>query len=223
MCGGTVAANLLVVFAAAALGAVVAPSAGALTGAVFALVSGVLSLPARLHASTASSWQALGWPAAVTIAATAALLALAPSPWPMLLALAPGILCFSLLLEGAARVLARAGMAAAVAAAAVAGGFLLACGTPVWLAPALADTSAGAVVALSPLSHLAVPLELDYLRGAWFYQHSPLGGLRFDYPRSAHTLALGAVAAGVLLLHEWLRGARARSPRKATPTRPNRR
>ena len=50
------------------------------------------------------------------------------------------------------------------------------------------------IVNMSPVSHLAVALDVDYLRSNWFYSHSRLGSLRFDY------LAPGVNAAGYILL-----------------------
>lgn len=38
------------------------------------------------------------------------------------------------------------------------------------------------VVSASPLTALAVSLDLDYLRTGWFYAHSALGSLRYTYP-----------------------------------------
>jgi hypothetical protein len=58
---------------------------------------------------------------------------------------------------------------------------------PIWAAPAieLAGNPAAisnTVVAASPLSVLALSLDLDYLRTSWFYSHSALGSMRYDYP-----------------------------------------
>ena len=39
-----------------------------------------------------------------------------------------------------------------------------------------------AIVAASPVSYLAGIVNYDYLRSNWFYQHTPFGGLRFNYP-----------------------------------------
>ena len=58
--------------------------------------------------------------------------------------------------------------------------------TPIWLGPLAEQTgnSAGLtnlIVAVSPLSALAVSLDMDYLRTGWFYKNSVLGSLRYDY------------------------------------------
>lgn len=39
-----------------------------------------------------------------------------------------------------------------------------------------------AIIAASPVSYLAGIADYDYLRSNWFYQHTPFGGLRFNYP-----------------------------------------
>ncbi len=46
-----------------------------------------------------------------------------------------------------------------------------------------------AIVAASPLTYLSSLAGWDYLRGEWFYRHTPFGGLRYDYP-SALTSSL---------------------------------
>lgn len=38
------------------------------------------------------------------------------------------------------------------------------------------------IIAASPVSYLAAIADYDYLRSNWFYQHTPFGGLRFNYP-----------------------------------------
>lgn len=58
---------------------------------------------------------------------------------------------------------------------------------PIWAAPAveLAGNPAWLdrlVIGASPLTAFAAPLELDYLRTNWFYGHSALGSMRYDYP-----------------------------------------
>jgi hypothetical protein len=84
---------------------------------------------------------------------------------------------------------------------------LLALGAaPLWLGPAaeiaIADRPAAvdAVVAVSPLTHLAVASGNDLLRNQWFYRHSNLAGLRFDYPQLGALLIAYSIIAAVLLL-----------------------
>jgi hypothetical protein len=81
----------------------------------------------------------------------------------------------------------------------------LAASAPLWLAPIaerLAPTGAlvDAIVAMTPLTFLAVLADHDYLRATWFYEHSALGALRYDYPSVAslfvvYALPFAAVAA----------------------------
>jgi hypothetical protein len=78
--------------------------------------------------------------------------------------------------------------------------------TPVWLAP-LAELAAqwpavpDLIVAMSPLTTLAVSLDLDYLRTNWFYQYSVLGSLRFEYLSwSAYLLGLTVIIAAQLVV-----------------------
>ena len=57
---------------------------------------------------------------------------------------------------------------------------------PIWLGPIVEATGnpmllTNWIVAASPLSALAVALDLDVLRTNWFYQHSALGSLRYEY------------------------------------------
>jgi len=59
-------------------------------------------------------------------------------------------------------------------------------GLPIWLGP-IAEAAGNPmlltnwIVAASPLSAFAVALDLDVLRTNWFYQHSALGSLRYEY------------------------------------------
>lgn len=64
-----------------------------------------------------------------------------------------------------------------------------AAGNPVWLT--------NLIVAASPLSALAVALDLDVLRTNWFYQHSALGSLRYEYfPWLGYVAVLGILVIG---------------------------
>jgi hypothetical protein len=78
--------------------------------------------------------------------------------------------------------------------------------TPLWLGPAAELASAGrpqavdAAVAVSPLTHLAVATGNDLLRNQWFYQHSNLAGLRFDYPRLAPVMIAYCLLAAALFV-----------------------
>lgn len=77
---------------------------------------------------------------------------------------------------------------------------------PLMLGPAAEALSArysgiiDAVLATSPLTHLAVASGNDLLRNAWPYQHSNLAALQFDYPGPAQIAWLYAGACGLLAL-----------------------
>jgi hypothetical protein len=93
---------------------------------------------------------------------------------------------------------------------------------PLWLGPAAElaiderPWAVDAVVASSPLTHLAVASGNDLLRNQWFYQHSNLAGLRFDYPRLASVMTAYLLLAAALLLIPAVRGSRRAA--SATPT-----
>jgi hypothetical protein len=73
---------------------------------------------------------------------------------------------------------------------------------PLWGAPAAATAPSGfssLLLSLSPITHLAVLVERDYLRTQWFYTHSQLGSLELGYP--SPTLVIAAyLAMGFLCL-----------------------
>ena len=78
---------------------------------------------------------------------------------------------------------------------------------PLWLGPVgelLSDRHEGlidAVIAVSPLTHLAVASGNDLLRNPWFYQHANLAALKFSYPGLAElAAAYAAVTAFVAML-----------------------
>ncbi len=84
---------------------------------------------------------------------------------------------------------------------------LLASAAPLWLAPLVEQVPAmtSAVVNISPLTYLAVISDYDFLRSAWFYRHTPLGGLRYNYPTPLlFTAAYLALTAMLLLAHRTL-------------------
>jgi hypothetical protein len=93
---------------------------------------------------------------------------------------------------------------------------------PLWLGPAAElslthrASSVDTVVAASPLTHLAVASGNDLLRNQWFYQHSNLAGLRFDYPRLSSVMTAYLLLAAALLLIPAVRGSRRAA--SATPT-----
>jgi hypothetical protein len=171
----------------------------AMTGAGAAALGAILFLlPAAVeHRSPASL--ALGAAAALALAFALALAAPAP-PVSATTAAALGLAAALLTaLTGAVAALLRplardpgAALAWPVAA------LMAAAAAPVWLGPLLYRLEPGQavtdlLVALSPLTHLAVAADVDYLRSDWFYRNAPFGGLRYEYP------SLAAVAAGYAL------------------------
>lgn len=96
------------------------------------------------------------------------------------------------------------------AAHGVLGLLLLSLTLPLWLSPMvglfgatrwLVDT----VISLCPLTYLATLADIDYLRSDWFYQHTPYGGLRYDYPDPAYlSMAILLLLAAMLAL-AWRR------------------
>ena len=53
------------------------------------------------------------------------------------------------------------------------------------------------IVGASPLSAFAVSLDIDYLRTSWFYNHSVLGSLRYEYVSwSTYVLIFTIIIAG---------------------------
>lgn len=101
---------------------------------------------------------------------------------------------------------------AGAAGAAVALLLALAGALPVWAGPATQGLDDGgvaldAVLAASPLTHLAVASGNDLLRNPWLYENTPLGGLPAEYP--AGTTLAAAYAAGLAALGAlaWRRGA----------------
>ncbi len=65
--------------------------------------------------------------------------------------------------------------------------FALLLGSPLWLSPLLDSNLLSTqwvnpLLALNPMTHLAISLDLDFLRQDWFYRHSVFGSLPFRYP-----------------------------------------
>ena len=74
---------------------------------------------------------------------------------------------------------------------------------PLWLGHAaqLLGSQSGwpsRIVALSPAAHLASAIDCDLLRTTWFYAHTPIAGLRFEYPQFS-AIVLSYAAATLLL------------------------
>ena len=73
---------------------------------------------------------------------------------------------------------------------------------PIWLGPLAEQTGnhpglTNLIVGTSPLSAFAVSLDIDYLRTSWFYNHSVLGSLRYEYVSwSTYVLIFTIIIAG---------------------------
>lgn len=80
---------------------------------------------------------------------------------------------------------------------------------PVWAAPLVEYAGnpswlSGLVIDSSPLTSLALALDLDYLRSTWFYGYSALGSMRYDYPGWAATIACLSLMPSALLIRSLL-------------------
>lgn len=194
-------ASLAAAFALGAFAADVPPSARALAAcvAVYALAPLFAPVPGRRRA--AALMTILAWCAALALlAAGLATAAGAPGALPALVAtfLAMTLASHLLLVALAHGLVAEQGARWILFTAQA-----LALSAPLWLAP-LAELRGGGsdlgarVIASSPLSHLASAAGCDYLRTEWFYRHSALGGMRFEYPTVTTVLAVYATLAAVL-------------------------
>ena len=170
-----------------------APALIALAAAVATIVSLVLVLPAR-----AGVVDRLASSAAAAVLLGLSLLA-APATRELAAHL-PEFLAVFLMLSATCLLLAAL-LPAAIAALLL----LLLVAAPLWAAPLLelAGNPAGLnalVLRASPLTSLAVALDLDYLRTHWMYAHSALGSMPYRYPSLPGTLqALALLPAGALL------------------------
>lgn len=113
---------------------------------------------------------------------------------------ASGVFATLFLLAGVTNCLAALGFGVPRAHQLVLVALLLSSSAPLWLGPLAAAWPSGpdVTVKLCPLAYLAAMMEYDVLRSDWFYQHTPLGGMRFDYPGTffGTTLFLGTGALG---------------------------
>lgn len=189
------------------------PSGALVTAAAIPALLALLFVPAPGRPTGGSLFTLGGWCVGVLLVAGANSLLLGVDA-PAIRLASVGALAFLLLFNThlvaslLQRLLERSGLARIEAREwstwSVAALLWLAASAPVWLGP-LADVLArsnpeapAAIVGISPLSHLAVAAGHDLLRNEWFYAHSPIGSLQFDYP-SAASLFLTYIAAAVLL------------------------
>lgn len=97
------------------------------------------------------------------------------------------------------------GQRCAIPGKAIALVLVLVAALPLWLGPAaelsLADHPgfAEAIVAASPLTHLALASGNDLFHQPWLYQYANLATFRFDYPPVGSVLGAYALLAGLLL------------------------
>jgi hypothetical protein len=158
---------------------------GRLTGhaaAVTAVAWAFMSIDARRHGRFLQR-AAVVAAVATLVSAAFALFEVGLEPRVLAVALAVGLLggAFAAALAGLRRIVGPAGAGTISLALAA-----LACAAPLWLGPLVEQWAdrravADAVLALSPLTYLAIAADFDYLRGAWFYRFSPFGALRYDY------------------------------------------
>jgi len=156
------------------------PSSGAMVYAACAALTGYLLLPLPVSVENLLRWSALTTLVAWLLSSwhNAAAMPLPP-------ALAAGLLVWlmgSLVLWGTALWPHPAAIHRGTLIL-----FSLAAVAPLWLGPVaerFADIPivVNGIVAASPLSYLAAAVGDDYLRGIWFYQHTPLGSLHYVYP-----------------------------------------
>ncbi len=171
------------------------------------LLTGFLLWPMLWRTCDLNLMDLLRWLALSAVAGLPLLLAMPAAAWLALaLPLLAGVLVLGLLLGTLTLALQHYIGGTALAAHRTVACLLLLCGTaPLWLGPLAGRLAQQAytdlVLALSPLSYLAGLIEYDLFRGAWFYAHTPLGGLRYEYPDGTlMTLCYCGMAALLLLV-----------------------
>ena len=120
------------------------------------------------------------------------------TPWPLL----TGVFALTAFASGLTQFL-RCAIPSMNAAPLVVTSLLLACLVPVIAGPGLeriydATSAANSVISLSPVTYLSALIDYDYLRSEWFYENTPYGALRYEYPDPT-TMTLGLFAATMLL------------------------
>jgi len=187
--------------------------------------------PGRAATPWRTSLRVVAWSAAVTASAAIALLAFPAQRWADVASTCAMLMAILVLSHAAAAMLERrwnaptgaAGSGRERAGRAVASA-LAALGTvPFWLGPAAESLSArhpgviDVVVALSPVTHLAVASGNDLLHNSWLYEHSNLAVLPVAYPRLG-ALAAGYASACAVLAIVVLSSRRPRRPTSPLPT-----
>jgi hypothetical protein len=154
-------------------------------------------------AATALLLRAALPPGGIVAATWAALVAALAAAWAPAGTRAVGLAVLLILLFAGAldALVARGGREPEAGTRATLAVLLLAGTTPLWggpLAEQLGERVGAALLALSPLSLIAVLAGHDYLRDPWLYAHSAFGTLRVAYPGAA-LLACGYLFATGLL------------------------
>ncbi|GMV46272.1 MAG: hypothetical protein AMXMBFR66_16700 [Pseudomonadota bacterium] len=214
------AAAGLMVLASGAAGGEEQPSALRLAAAAAVGVLAPLFWPGRAASGARTLARIAAWSLAAAAAAAllARLLGRLPQPAAALLA-SSAMLLLMLWPAHAALALLERHWPRPAAGSALATMLLLAGMAPLVAGPAaelLERSHPGAidaVVAASPLTHLALAGGNDLLRNEWFYRHANLAALQFSYPELPALLAAYAGAAVVLsaaiVLMPWHQAPRA--------------
>lgn len=79
---------------------------------------------------------------------------------------------------------------------------------PIWLAPWVdlylpENHIINSIISITPLTHVSVAAQYDYLRSEWFYQNSPFGSLPFTYPDLISIVSSYLVLAALLQVLLW--------------------
>jgi len=211
------ASAALVVLACGAAGGEEQPSALRLAAAAAVGVLAPLYWPGNGASPARTLWRVALW--SLAAAAGAALLArlLGRMPQPTATLLATAAMLLLMLLPAHAAVAALEGRCTRPAAGSAVTGVLLLAGLlPLVAGPAaelLGSVHPGAidaVIAASPLTHLALAADNDLLRNEWFYRGSNLATLQFSYPELSAAVtawALAGVALAALALSVLRRAA----------------
>jgi hypothetical protein len=194
------------------------PALAPLVAGLAALLGTALFLLPRALAAAAGlpRWRALST-LALTALAAATIALPAPFHWdwhtlPALLLIAPMVLALAAVADSMR--LFVTGVTAAVGWTL----FLLTllCATPLWVLPVDRPEAPGplvlnALVAINPLTHLAVMTGTDFLRQDFFYRHSALGSLRYAYPTPSAVVTGYLAVCFAWLGLRWAAGHSARS------------
>jgi hypothetical protein len=191
---------LLVHLLAGWLAANSTPSEAFLLRAVLILLLGLQLMPAApleapLPGGHIALWSAL---CGVVFLAGLALDGFSPGALAALVPMAGGLVLLLMLFGSLAALLSQLCRDRRIGSRLCTIALLLTISLPLWASP-LVQTAAGGkmtdlIIALCPVSYLAVLADVDFLRSEWWYRHMPYGGMRYSYP-DALPLTLAALAA----------------------------